>query len=168
MISTSISHDLIKKTLARGINDRQELLFARLAAAVAIVIAGYLGIYPPGFVAQVVAFAFGLAAASLFPAILMGIFSMKMNKEGAIAGMLVGLIFTFGYIVYFKSVAPAENNADFWWLGISPEGIGTIGAVLNFATAAAVSRFFSAAPEHVRALIEHIRIPKGVESPQTH
>ena len=168
VISTSVSHDLIKKTMARGISDRQELLYARIAAALAIAVAGYLGINPPGFVAQVVAFAFGLAAASLFPAILLGIFSKRMNREGAIAGMVVGLTFTFAYIVYFKFVAPGDNNAAHWWLGISPEGIGMVGALANFATAAIVSRFASPAPEDVQQLVEKIRIPRGVETPHTH
>jgi cation/acetate symporter len=168
VISTSVSHDLIKKTMARGISDRQELLYARIAAALAIAVAGYLGINPPGFVAQVVAFAFGLAAASLFPAILLGIFSKRMNREGAIAGMVVGLTFTFAYIVYFKFVAPGHNNAAHWWLGISPEGIGMVGALANFAIAAVVSRFASPAPDEVQQLVENIRIPRGVETPHTH
>jgi cation/acetate symporter len=168
VISTSVSHDLITKTMARGISDRQELLYARIAAARAIAVAGYLGINPPGFVAQVVAFAFGLAAASLFPAILLDIFSKRMNREGAIAGMVVGLTFTFAYIVYFKFVAPGDNNAAHWWLGISPEGIGMVGALANFATAAIVSRFASPAPEDVQQLVEKIRIPRGVETPHTH
>jgi cation/acetate symporter len=168
VISTSVSHDLIKKTMARGISDRQELLYARIAAALAIAVAGYLGINPPGFVAQVVAFAFGLAAASLFPAILMGIFSLRMNKQGAITGMLVGLIFTFTYIVYFKFAAPELNTAEHWWFGISPEGIGAVGALLNFAVAAAVSRQSAAPPAHVRALVHRIRVPRGVDAPQAH
>ena len=168
VISSSVSHDLIKQTFAHGISDRRELLYARLAAATAIGIAGYLGINPPAFVAQVVAFAFGLAAASLFPAILMGIFSFRMNKEGAIAGMIVGLVFTFSYIAYFKFVAPQQNNAAYWLFGISPEGIGALGALLNFSTAALVCRGFSAPPDSVRKLIEHIRIPRGVETPHEH
>ncbi|MEX2327007.1 MAG: sodium:solute symporter family protein, partial [Pseudomonadales bacterium] len=114
VISTAISHDLMKKTFMPRINDRQELLFARIAAAVAVCVAGLFGIYPPGFVAQVVAFAFGLAAASFFPVILLGIFSTRMNKEGAIAGMVTGLTFTFGYIVYFKFVSPESDNAVYW------------------------------------------------------
>ena len=122
VISTSISHDLLKQTMAKGLTDRQELFYARVAAATAILIAGYLGIDPPGFVAQVVAFAFGLAAASLFPAILLGIFDRRMNKEGAISGMIVGLVFCFSYIVFFKFVAPELNSAKHWWFGISPEG----------------------------------------------
>jgi cation/acetate symporter len=168
VISTSVSHDLLKKTMARGISDRQELLYARIAAALAIGVAGYLGINPPGFVAQVVAFAFGLAAASLFPAILMGIFSLKMNREGAVCGMLAGLIFTFAYIVFFKFVSPEMNNAEHWWFGISPEGIGALGAVLNFATAWVVRRFTQPVPEDVQALVHRIRIPRGVETPHTH
>jgi cation/acetate symporter len=168
VISTSISHDLIKKTLARDISDRQELAYARIAAASAIAIAGYLGINPPGFVAQVVAFAFGLAAASLFPAILMGIYDKKMNREGAIAGMLVGLVFTAGYITWFKFIEPAANNAAYWWLGISPEGIGAVGAALNFAVAYLVSRAFPPAPDNVQELVEQIRIPRGVERPHDH
>ena len=119
VISASVSHDLLKKTLARGISDREELFYARIAAATAIVIAGYLGINPPAFVAQVVAFAFGLAAASLFPAILLGIFNKNTTKEGAIAGMLVGLVSTFMYIAYFKFVTPESNNADHWWFATS-------------------------------------------------
>jgi cation/acetate symporter len=161
VISASVSHDLIKNTFARSISERQELRYARVAAAVAVGVAGYLGINPPGFVAQVVAFAFGLAAASLFPAILMGIFSSRMNKEGAIAGMLTGLVFTFGYIVYFKFVAPGHNSAGHWWLGISPEGIGSLGALLNFTTAIVVARFTPAVPPQIRTLIENIRVPRG-------
>ena len=168
VISASVSHDLIKKTLARGISDRQELFYARIAAATAILIAGYLGINPPAFVAQVVAFAFGLAAASLFPAILLGIFHRSANKEGAIAGMIVGLVFTFAYIVYFKFVAPEANHAGHWWFGISPEGIGVVGAALNFATALVVSRFTPGVPSTVQALVESIRIPAGVERPHEH
>ncbi len=161
VISTSVSHDLIKNTFARAISDRQELLYARVAAAVAIGVAGYLGINPPGFVAQVVAFAFGLAAASLFPAIMMGIFSKRMNKEGAIAGMLSGLAFAFCYIVYFKFVAPELNTPEHWWFGISPEGIGALAALLNFAVAALVSRLAPPAPTEVSALVESIRVPRG-------
>ena len=168
VISSSISHDLLKQTLARGLTDRQELLYARIAAATAIGIAGYLGVNPPGFVAQVVAFAFGLAAASLFPAILLGIFSRRMNKEGAIAGMLAGLTFTFGYIVYFKFAAPELNTAEHWWFGISPEGIGTLGGLLNLAVAFTVLRFTPTVPDSVVALVENIRIPAGVARPQSH
>ncbi|MEC9154636.1 MAG: sodium:solute symporter family protein [Pseudomonadota bacterium] len=168
VISTSISHDLLKQTMAKGLTDRQELFYARVAAATAILIAGYLGIDPPGFVAQVVAFAFGLAAASLFPAILLGIFDRRMNKEGAISGMIVGLVFCFSYIVFFKFVAPELNSAKHWWFGISPEGIGTLSAILNFAVAFTVSRLTPEVPEHVQRLVENIRIPKGVGGPANH
>ena len=161
VVSTSVSHDLLKKTLMPGISEKQELLYARIAAAAAVGLAGYLGVNPPGFVAQVVAFAFGLAAASLFPAIFLGIFVRDMNREGAIAGMLSGLIFTFAYIVYFKFVNPAANDADNWWLGISPEGIGSIGMVLNFAVAFTVRRFTAEPPEQIKALVDDIRIPTG-------
>jgi len=161
VISASVSHDLIKNTFARSISDRQELRYARIAAATAICVAGYLGINPPGFVAQVVAFAFGLAAASLFPAILMGIFTHRMNKQGAIAGMVAGLAFTFCYIAWFKFVAPEQNHAGYWWFGISPEGIGAVGAALNFATAAVVSRFTPPVPGEIRELVESIRVPRG-------
>ena len=168
VISTSISHDLLKKTLMPNISDRQELMYARIAAAVAIFIAGYFGINPPGFVAQVVAFAFGLAAASLFPVILMGIFSKRMNMEGAIAGMLVGLAFTFGYIVFFKFISPELNTADYWLFGISPDGIGTVGMVLNFLTATVVGRLTAAPPASVQKLVDHIRIPSGAGAAHAH
>ncbi|MEP5232177.1 sodium:solute symporter family protein [Alcanivorax sp.] len=168
VISSAISHDLLKKTLMPDINEKQELLAARGAAVVAIVIAGYFGINPPGFVAQVVAFAFGLAAASFFPVILMGIFYKRMNKEGAIAGMLVGLIFTFSYIVFFKFVSPELNNAEHWLLGVSPEGIGTFGMMLNFAVAFSVSRFTAPPPEHIQHIVEDIRIPRGAGEASAH
>ncbi len=161
VVSTAVSHDLLKKTFMPHINDRQELFYARLATATAIGCAGYLGINPPGFVAQVVAFAFGLASASLFPAILMGIFSKRMNKEGAIAGMLSGLIFSFGYIVFFKFIAPENNTADHWLFGISPEGIGAVGMVLNFAVALAVSRMTRPPSEKIRAMVDDLRLPSG-------
>jgi cation/acetate symporter len=168
VISSSISHDLLKKTLMPNIDDKQELLFARIAAATAIGIAGYLGINPPGFVAQVVAFAFGLAAASLFPAILMGIFSKRINKAGAITGMLVGLLFTFSYIAWFKLISPKLNTADNWLFGISPEGIGVVGMLLNFTCAMLISRFTSAPPAHIIELIDRIRIPSGASAASNH
>ena len=168
VISTSISHDLMKRTFAPNITDRQELLYARLSAATAIAIAGYLGINPPDFVANVVAFAFGLAAASLFPAILLGIFSKRMNKAGAIAGMLTGLIFTFTYIAWFKLIAPDQNSAEHWLFGISPEGIGVIGMALNFGVALVISRLGAAPPSHVVAMIDQIRIPVGASEAQQH
>ncbi|USD35929.1 MULTISPECIES: sodium:solute symporter family protein [Ferrimonas] len=168
VISTSVSHDLMKRSLMPNITDRQELAYARIAAAVAVVVAGYLGINPPGFVAQVVAFAFGLAASSFFPAIIMGIFSKRMNKEGAIAGMVSGITFTAAYIIYFKFVNPAGNVPANWWFGISPEGIGTLGMVVNFAVAFVVSRMTAAVPVEVQELVEQIRFPKGSGDAQAH
>ncbi|WP_250654815.1 sodium:solute symporter family protein [Alkalimarinus coralli] len=165
VISTSISHDLLKSNIMPNIDEKKELLAARLAAAAAICVAGYFGINPPGFVAQVVAFAFGLAASSFFPAILMGIFYKKMNKEGAIAGMVSGLVFTFAYIIYFKFVNPAANTADNWFFGISPEGIGTLGMLLNFVVAIAVSKVTAPPPEHIQHLVEDIRVPRGAGAP---
>ncbi|MES0875191.1 sodium:solute symporter family protein [Sinimarinibacterium thermocellulolyticum] len=168
VISTSISHDLLKKTLMPGITDKQELLFARCAAALAIGIAGYLGIHPPGFVAQVVAFAFGLAASSFFPAIILGIFSKRMNKEGAIAGMITGITVTAAYIIYFKFVNTAANTPDNWFLGISPEGFGAIGMLVNFAVATAVAALTKAPPRHVQQIVEHIRVPRGAGAAHAH
>ncbi|MFK7843421.1 MAG: sodium:solute symporter family protein [Sphingorhabdus sp.] len=161
VISSSISHDLLKKTFRPKITEKGELLAARLAATAAIIVAGYLGIYPPGWVAQVVAFAFGLAAASLFPAIFMGIFSKRMNREGAIAGMVAGLSFTFLYIGWFKLWSPESNVAANWLFGISPEGIGVIGMVLNFAVAIAVAKFTNAPPREIGQLIDNIRVPRS-------
>ena len=168
VISTSVSHDLMKMTFAKGLTDRQELFYARLAAVTAIGIAGYLGIDPPGFVAQVVAFAFGLAAASLFPAILLGIFDKRMNREGAITGMLAGLIFSLAYIAYFKFVSPQTNNAEHWLFGISPEGIGTVGAAINFTLALVISRCTGPVPEEVTKMVDNIRIPSGVGQAADH
>jgi cation/acetate symporter len=161
VISTAVAHDLFKRGLSHDMSERRELLTARIAAGVAVCIAGYFGINPPGFVAQVVAFAFGLAAASFFPAIIMGIFSRRMNKEGAISGMILGITFTAGYIVYFKFLHPELNQPEHWWWGISPEGIGTLGMVLNFATALLVSRFFARPPRSVVEMVERIRVPRG-------
>lgn len=161
VISTSVAHDLFKKMLLPNITDKQELMFARIAVAIAVLIAGYFGINPPGFVAQVVAFAFGLAASTFFPIILMGIFYKRMNKEGAISGMITGLVFTSAYIIYFKFIDPAANNADHWWFGVSPEGAGTIGMTLNFIVAYIVSKFTSAPPKEVQEMIERIRVPRG-------
>ncbi len=161
VISTSISHDLLKKMFLKNITDKQELLFARMSAALAIVIAGYFGIHPPGFVAQVVAFAFGLAASSFFPVILMGIFSKRMNKEGAIAGMIIGLFFTGSYIIYFKFINPYANSAENWWFGISPEGIGTLGMLFNFTVSSLVSRFTAPPPDEITNMVDDLRIPQG-------
>jgi cation/acetate symporter len=163
VISAAVSHDILKGLVMPRISERGELMAGRLSAAVAILIAGYLGISPPGFVAQVVAFAFGLAAASLFPVILLGIFSTRLNKQGAIAGMLTGLVFTLGYIIYFKGVfvAPfAANVAENWLFGISPEGIGGFGMLLNIGVAVVVSRLTPPPPAHVVELVERIRVPR--------
>ncbi|WP_338411372.1 sodium:solute symporter family protein [Pseudoalteromonas nigrifaciens] len=168
VISTSVSHDLLKRTLKPNISDKQELLAARLAAMVAIVISAYFGINPPGFVASVVAFAFGLAAASFFPAIIMGIFSKAMNREGAIAGMVTGISFTAGYIIYFKFVSPELNSAEHWFLGISPEGIGLVGMIINFAVAAIVLKFTKPTPLEIQQLVEGIRNPKGSSEAHDH
>jgi len=168
VISTSVSHDLLKKNLMPNISDKKELMYARLASGVGVVMAGYFGINPPGFVAAVVAIAFGLAASSLFPAITMGIFSKKMNKEGAIAGMLAGLLFTTVYIVYFKFVNPSANVSDNWLFGISPEGIGMLGMVINFAVAMAVCKVTAATPQSVVDMVESIRFPKGAGGAQDH
>ncbi|WP_417439284.1 sodium:solute symporter family protein [Idiomarina sp.] len=168
VISTSVSHDLLKRNLAPNITDKQELFYARVAAATAIVISVYFGIYPPGFVAQVVAFAFGLAAASFFPAIIMGVFHKRMNSTGAIAGMVVGILFTFCYIVYFKFVAPELNTEENWLFGISPEGIGTLGMIINFVVAVVVHKFTGDAPEEIQELVESIRYPKGSGEAQSH
>ena len=162
VISASISHDLLKKTFRPDISDKGELVAARVSAIVAIAVAGYLGINPPGFVAQVVALAFGLAAASLFPAILMGIFVKRMNREGAIAGMVSGLAFTVAYIAYFKSNwFGATNTAEHWLFGISPEGIGSIGMLMNFAVAFIVASRTASPPDEVQDLVDDIRVPTG-------
>lgn len=160
VISTSVSRDLFR-TFNPKMSEKKELRIARLAAAGAVILAGYFGVNPPGFVAEVVAFAFGLAAASFFPVIIMGIFSSRMTKEGAIAGMLCGLVFTMAYIVYFKFVAPEMNSAENWWFGISPEGIGSIGMLINFVVCMLVSRFTPAPPQEVQRMVEEIRIPRG-------
>ena len=159
VISTAVSHDLLKKTFAKNITEKKELLFARLSILVAVIIAGLFGIYPPAFVAQVVAFAFGLAAATLFPAICMGIFSKRINKQGAITGMLVGLIFTLSYIVYFKFLFPEMNSSEYWFLGISPEGIGFIGMLLNLFISFLISLATPPPPDNVIRIIDEIRQP---------
>jgi cation/acetate symporter len=161
VISSSISHDLLKSTFWKSMSEKQELLWARLAAAGAVVFAGYMGINPPGFVAQVVAFAFSLAAASFFPVIFFGIFWKRANREAAILGMLTGLIFTFTYIWYHKFGFPGvgKGTADQLLFGISPEGIGTIGMLLNFAVMLVVSLVTPAPPKHVQDMVDDIRIP---------
>ena len=163
VISTSVAHDLFKKGLQPDITDQQELIIARVSAGMAVGVAAYFGINPVGFVAQVVAFAFGLAAASFFPAILMGIFSKRMNKEGAIAGMVAGIVFTAVYITWFKLVHPELNSAENWLFGISPEGIGAVGMLINFAIALIVSRVTEEPPRQVQALVEEIRVPRRTD-----
>lgn len=165
VISAAISHDLLKSILIPDMSEKTELLAARIAAGVAVCIAGLFGIYPPGFVAQVVAFAFGLAAASFFPAIIMGVFNKKITKEGALSGMIVGIVFTAAYIIYFKFMMPASYNvAANWWFGISPEGIGTLGMILNFVVAWVVSKFTPEPPQEVQDLVASLRYP-GKEVP---
>lgn len=159
-ISSAISHDLLKKTFMPTINEKQELLYSRLATAFAVAIAGLFGIYPPAFVAQVVAFAFGLAASTLFPVLLFGIFSKRLNKEGAISGMLAGLCFTSGYIIYFKFMYPELNNPEHWFMSISPEGIGFLGMILNISLALIISSFTKPPPEDVVKMVERIRLPQ--------
>ena len=159
VISASISHDLMKKILMPKITEKQELFFARCAAAAAIIIAGLFGIYPPGFVAQVVAFAFGLAASTIFPALFLGIFYKRLNKEGAIAGMISGLIATSSYITYFKFISPQLNIAENWLFGISPEGFGFFGMIINFCIALIVSNFYSKPPKEIYQMIDEIRKP---------
>ena len=165
VIASAISHDLMgqvifkdKATGKSTLNEKTELMWARISAVVAIAIAGYLGINPPGFVAQVVAFAFGLAAAAFFPTIILGVFDKRMNKEGAIAGILVGLFFTFGYIVYFVFMGGSKEDYLF---GIDPTGIGTIGTLLHLIVAFVVSRMTPPPPQEIQDLVERIRIPSG-------
>ena len=165
VIATSISHDLLKNYLRPDISERGELISARIAIAVAVIGAGLAGINPPGFVAQVVALAFGLAAASFFPAIILGIFDKRMNKEGAIAGMVVGILFTAGYIWYFKPQLGGPGSPDQYWFGIRPEGIGTLGMMINLVIALVISRLTPSPPETVQALVEDIRIPRGSSTP---
>lgn len=165
VISTSISHDLMKKTLKPDITEKQELLYARFAAIAAILVAGYFGVNPPGFVAQVVALAFGLAASSVFPAILMGIFSKRMNTQGAVAGMCVGITVTMVYIIYFKFMG---GTSDQWILGISPEGFGTVGMIFNFIVAFVVSSMTPEPPAEIQEVVENIRIPRGAGVASAH
>ena len=159
VISASVSHDVLKKTFMPQITEKQELFYARCSAAVAIFIAGLFGIYPPGFVAQVVAFAFGLAAATIFPALVMGIFYKRLNKEGAIAGMISGLVITSAYIINFKFINVQLNSSENWFLGVSPEGFGFIGMLLNFCIAIVVSFFYARPPEDVSLMVDQIREP---------
>jgi cation/acetate symporter len=159
VISTSVAHDMLKRTFMPTITEKQELACARLSILVAVLIAGYYGINAPAYVAQVVAFAFGLAAASFFPAIVLGIFQKRMNKEGAIAGMVVGFTFTAAYIIFFKIINPAADSADNWFFGISPEGIGSLGTIANLVVALAVAKFTPEPPAEVQEIVENIRLP---------
>jgi cation/acetate symporter len=159
VVSSAVSHDLLKRALRPDISERGELIAARVSAGAAVILAGYLGIDPPGFVAEVVAFAFGLAASSFFPALLFGIFSRRMNREGAVSGMIAGITFTAAYIVYFKFVNPAANTADHWWFGISPEGIGALGMLVNFAVAVTVAAFTPPPPPEIDEMVDSIRVP---------
>lgn len=167
VISTSVSRDLFR-TFKPDMTEKRELLIARISAAGAVLLAGWFGVNPPGFVAEVVAFAFGLAAASFFPVIIMGIFSSRINKEGAIAGMVSGLVFTMLYIVYFKFWNPEMNNADHWWFGISPEGVGSVGMLVNFVVCFVVSKLTPAPPQDVQDMIQEIRIPRGAGKAHAH
>lgn len=164
VISTSISHDLLKNYLRPDISEKGELYAARIAIAVAVVAAGLAGMNPPGFVAQVVALAFGLAASSFFPAIILGIFDKRMNRQGALSGMIVGILFTANYIIYFKPQLGGPGLPENFWWGISPEGIGTLGMLLNFAVALIVSRMTSPPTQEVLELTERIRTPRGAEN----
>jgi len=171
VISTSISHDLIKKQLKPNISEKGELLAARIAILVAIIIAGLFGIYPPGFVAAVVALAFGLAAASFFPAIILGIFDKRMNKEGAIAGMVVGIVLMLFYMIRYKTGLIGVMDprpASEWWFGTSPEGFGTVAMIVNVVVSVVVSRMTAAPPEEVQEIVENIRIPSGAGEAHDH
>ena len=167
VISSSVSHDLIKNVFNPNITEKQELIFARLSAVGAVCVAGYFGINPPGFVAAVVALAFGLAAASFFPAIILGIFYKKMNKEGAISGMVVGISLMLFYMLKFKfgifdgGKTAVAGLKSAWWFGISPEGFGSIAMLVNFMVSLIVNRFTGEVPKDVQEIVENIRIPSG-------
>ncbi|MGM5470308.1 sodium:solute symporter family protein [Flavobacteriaceae bacterium LMO-SS05] len=170
VISSSVSHDLIKKLIKPNISDKNELIAARISALGAVCVAGYFGIHPPGFVAAVVALAFGLAAASFFPAIILGIFYKRMNKEGAVAGMVVGITTMLLYMMKYKLGWFDETLPDksHWWFGISPEGFGTIAMLLNFIVSITVMKFTKAPPQDVQDMVERIRIPSGAGEASNH
>ena len=168
VVSSAISHDLLKRTLRPDLSERGELLAARTSAAVAVGIAGLMGIYNPDYVAAVVAFAFGLAASSFFPVIILGIFDKRTTREGAIAGMLTGIVFTAAYILYFKFVNTGPDSHALWWLGISPEGIGALGMLLNLVVTVTVSRLTPPPPAEVQELVESIRVPRGAGGARGH
>lgn len=159
VISTSIAHDLIKKQIKPSISERGELIWARVAAGFAVIVAGYFGINPPGFVAATVALAFGLAAASFFPAIILGIFDKRMNREGAISGMVVGILLMLFYMIKYKLGGFGGGTPEDWWFGISPEGFGTVAMAVNLVIAIVVSRMTSEPPEEVQEIVEEIRYP---------
>ena len=160
VISASVSHDLIKRVYYPEISEKGELIAARISAFFAVCIAGYFGINPPGFVAAVVALAFGLAAASFFPAIVMGIFYKQMNKEGAIAGMLVGISLMVYYMLKFKFNFFGGGSADDYWFGISPEGFGSVAMVVNFVISYIVMKFTPPTTEKIKKIVDNIRIPE--------
>jgi len=174
VISTSISHDLLKKQLNPNISEKNELLAARLSAAAAVIVAGYFGINPPGFVAAVVALAFGLAAASFFPAIIMGIFYKRMNMQGAVAGMIVGITLMIFYMLKFKfgifdgGKDAVDGLKSAWWFGISPEGFGTVAMLVNVIVSVVVSQMTPPPPAHVQQIVEDIRIPRGAGAAHAH
>jgi len=161
VVSSAVSHDLLKRGFWPGISEKEELIAARMAAGAAVLVAGYLGVHPPGYVAQVVAFAFGLAASSFFPVIILGIFSKRTTREGAILGMVSGITLTASYIVYYALMHPELNSAEHWWFGISPQGIGTVGMMVNFAVTWTVSRVTPEPPAQVQVLVDLIRVPRG-------
>ncbi len=168
VISTSVSHDLIKKQIKPDISEKGELMWARIGAAVAVVVAGYFGINPPGFVAATVALAFGLAAASFFPAIILGIFDKRMNKEGAISGMVVGITLMLFYMMKYKLGLFGAGTPEDWWFGISPEGFGTIAMIVNVVVSIVVSRMTADVPEDVQEIVENIRFPRGAGEASKH
>jgi cation/acetate symporter len=161
VISASVSHDLIKKMIKPDISEKGELIAARLSAVVAVCVAGYFGINPPDFVAATVALAFGLAAASFFPAIILGIFTKKMNKEGAISGMIIGILMMLFYMLKFKFDWFGGGTKEDWWFGISPEGFGTVAMIINFIVSIVISKFTPDPPEEVQEIVANIRIPSG-------
>jgi cation/acetate symporter len=156
VISSSVSHDIYYRLINPEASEKSRLLFGRVVIFIAVIFAGLLGIFPPAFVAQVVAFAFGLGAASFFPIILLGIFDKRTNDKGAIAGMIVGLVFTAGYIIGNKYMGMPT-----WFMGISAEGIGTVGAILNFAVTFTISHLTEAPPKEIQELVENVRVPRG-------
>ena len=168
VISSSVSHDLIKKMIKPSISEKGELVVARLSAVVAVCVAGYFGIHPPDFVAATVALAFGLAAASFFPAIVLGIFSKRINKEGAVAGMVVGILLMMFYMTKFKFDWFGGGTKEDWWFGISPEGFGTVAMIVNFIVSIVISKFTAAPPKEVQEIVENIRIPSGVGEAYNH